>query len=90
MEENKLKIIGYLLWNGDTRFISLVLELNINTHVMDDCLRDLLNDGIIHKRGYASHSEEYYIPDSYYWRKKNFSKGYEIIGKEYIQEKELE
>lgn len=58
------KIIGYLLKHPNSKFVELCsIGLPLSVFEIGQVVEGLIESGKIKGRGFASHSEEYFVPD---------------------------
>lgn len=61
MNATENKIIGYFLKHKDATFSQLTSDTLINVHEAHEAMLSLQAKGIIKGRGFASHTESYYV-----------------------------
>ena len=64
MSPLKNKIVGFLSRNTNQKLPAICLATNANVMSVAEALEELQCDGTVKGRGYAAHTEEYYLAEN--------------------------
>ncbi len=63
MTKDKKRIVGFLILNPNSKLPAICLGVKLRAYQCGQLLDELVVSGVVCGRGYAAHTEEYYVPD---------------------------
>lgn len=65
LTNNEEKMLGYLIYHPNCKFPELCcMGLHLSVVETNELLQGLISKGLVKGMGYASHVEEYFVPDT--------------------------